>query len=667
MSKRLALVVGNATFPSATDLTDLRTPLNDANAVASTLDEFSDFDVTEVLLDQNASVLKERIEAFFAEAQRGDAALIYYSGHGFKNRSGELYLAAYGTNTDRPLSTAVEADFLRRAMQQSRCKHIVVVLDSCYSGAFDPRGKGTETPEFLEALGGETIAVLASSRGGQLSFEGDGDLSRFTQAMLEGIRTARADTNADGEITLQEVFDYTRDQLGPDQTPSFRLGKAGDDIVMARGIQERPAAVYLAAVEEDAYLRTWLTAKLSLAGYRVQHLSFAGEPAAATWLERLSRTAGAFVPLFSGEAIRDDDFTAQLRVASEANKYRPMLVPVDAGGWYEETFTFDPGRSADFTRNWADGLKQVEGLLNNLGVPKEGGPDATQLLHTWKQDLGVRDSLLATKREAYRSNWFRVLLPEHLYVHAFNPGEQPRMNDFAYPAVMDPGYLISFASGEHFKEHLGIWESYRIRVTDFLGRRDFLLEDGSQILQAGYRLIDLLNRVVSRHLLNKGLHRYEQSSDDVYYFDLDSDAERPHRKVSLKPVGHNWVQLTGVMRAFTWHYGVSVKPFLYPYPAIFLGAHIIFKDKGRLVNPKQQHRSRRRKGKGLYNKQWRDLLLGTMLYLADGEQRISIPTGSAVPIEIDVQPVSFVSPTGYREPTKEIEDDVTEDAEDLDA
>ena len=98
-----------------------------------------------------------------------------------------------------------------------------------------------------------------------------------------------------------------------------------------------------------------------------------------------------------------------------------------------------------------------------------------------------------------------------------------------------------------------------------------------------------------------------------------------------------------------------------PVPDIFLSAHIIFKSQGRLVGQKRQHESRRRKGKNLYNKQWRDLLLGAMLYLADGGDKLLIPTGGDTLIQVDGTPVSFKSAVGYDEPTKDM--DVEEDAE----
>ena len=500
MSRRLALVIGNAHFPNADDLTDLNTPLNDAAEVANVLARLGNFEVAATLLDETVNVLKEATESFFAQAERGDVALLYYSGHGFKARDGELYFAAAGTDTDRPLSTALDTAFLKQAMRQSRCRHIVVVLDSCYAGAFNPASKGEDAPHFAEALDGETVAVLASSRGGQLSFEGEGDLSRFTQTLLEGIQTTRADVNLDGQITLQELFDYASTHLNGAQTPTLRLSKAGDEIIIARGVEQDLRTVHLASVEKDAYLRTWLTARLKLHGYEVSWLPDVAAGEEAAQVEHLSRTSAALVALFSGDAIMDEAFLGGLRLAGEVHKHRPLVVPVDAGGWYEEGFAFDAMKSADFTGDWAKGLEQLTNLLERLAVPRSDEPDPSDILSEWKQSLGVRDSLRRNKVETYRSNWFKIKLPEYLYVHAFNPHQAFDSDALDYPAVREQDFLITFAPENQLSDILHIWESYKVSVEDFVSGRDYSVEDGSTITRPNHKLIDLLNKTLPRYL-----------------------------------------------------------------------------------------------------------------------------------------------------------------------
>ena len=53
-----------------------------------------------------------------------------------RDELGALYLAVKNTNRFRLRSTAIKSDFIREAMDQSRSKRQVLILDCCNSGAF---------------------------------------------------------------------------------------------------------------------------------------------------------------------------------------------------------------------------------------------------------------------------------------------------------------------------------------------------------------------------------------------------------------------------------------------------------------------------------------------------------------------------------------------------
>lgn len=662
MSKRIALVIGNALFPNAETLDNLRTPLEDAKSVATTLEEFGEFELAGSLLDENAASVKLKVEEFFKQAGRGDLALLYYSGHGFKDRTGSLYLAANDTDTQRPLNTAVAASFIKDAIQLSDCKHIVVVLDSCYSGTFQlgSKGESEDLPSFAKSLEGETVAVLASSRSGQVSFEGEGTYSRFTQVFLQGIRTARADKNLDGRITLQELFDYIRDNLSG-QLPTLQLGNAGDDVYIARGIEQNLKTVYIASVKTDTYLHAWLAAKLRLAGHTIDTLPEFEEGQETNQLEQLSRTSAAFIPLISGKAIQNALFMKQVALGVDIHSRRPVVIPADVGGWYAEAFRLDPEVTCDFTGSWSEGYRQLIAQLKKLGVPTSNTPDGQEVLSHWKQAIGVRQSLQEGKAEDYRSNWFEIKLPENLYIHALNPYSVFDADDLAYPVVHHQDYLITFAAKECFSDKVEIWEDNKVKVDTFLEEAEYQIGDGAVVTSPNHKLIDLLNRILEAYLKAKKLTLYQQSSKLVFFFDTKKDGATLHKRVSLKSLGHNSMQLSGKTGILTWHYGLSGQAFLYPYPAYFLNAHLIFKENGNLINKKRQHKRRRKKGKDLYNKQWRNLMLAAMLELSEEESGLVIPTGGDTPIKIANQPSSFTSSIGYQEPIKTKEDSEDDD------
>ena len=94
-----------------------------------------DFEV-EIVHNEPAHAVEERIEDLFADARADDVLLVHFSGHGLKGEAGDLYFAARNTRPDRLASTAVPADFVQRCLRSSPSRSIVLLLDCCYGGAF---------------------------------------------------------------------------------------------------------------------------------------------------------------------------------------------------------------------------------------------------------------------------------------------------------------------------------------------------------------------------------------------------------------------------------------------------------------------------------------------------------------------------------------------------
>jgi len=96
-------------------------------------------------------------------------------------------------------------------MMECQARHRVLVLDCCYSGVIIQGTKESATaPVSFESLKGQASAILASSGRVQQSFEEQERNSLFTQFLLEGIKTGKADQDQDGEIEVRELFEYAR-------------------------------------------------------------------------------------------------------------------------------------------------------------------------------------------------------------------------------------------------------------------------------------------------------------------------------------------------------------------------------------------------------------------------------------------------------------------------
>jgi uncharacterized membrane protein len=247
------------------DLGSLRSPVHDVTALAAVLADprIGGFEVDQVF-NRQAHEVNAAIEDFFCDKQPDDVLLLYVSCHGVKDDGGRLYFATSNTRVRRLGSTGIASSFVSEQMTNSMSRNIVLLLDCCYSGAFVEgmvvRGGGSVG--INERLSGSGRAILSSSSALEYSFEldrqrvtkeitqvgaesrgGDGP-SVFTEALVRGLTTGRADRNRDGRISIDELYDYTFTEVtavNPNQTPTKFSDVSGELIVAYSPGTVRPA------------------------------------------------------------------------------------------------------------------------------------------------------------------------------------------------------------------------------------------------------------------------------------------------------------------------------------------------------------------------------------------------------------------------------------------
>lgn len=256
LGKRTALLIVTDTYADET-FRQLRAPQADADALAGLLADGSigGYEVT-VLVNVPAHEAARAVEDVFLSARLDDLVLIYISGHGVKDEEGGLYFVATNSLHDRLASTAISAEWVRKQMERTRSRRIMIWLDCCYAGAF-PRGarhRAGRSVDVPARLGGRGCAVMTSSSALEYSFEsGDGlatDVrsyspghpSVFTGALVEGLRTGEADLGEDGWIDIDELYEYTYQRvrtISPKQTPTLD-SKVEGKLYVAASIRPRP-------------------------------------------------------------------------------------------------------------------------------------------------------------------------------------------------------------------------------------------------------------------------------------------------------------------------------------------------------------------------------------------------------------------------------------------
>ncbi len=265
---KIALLIGVSEYEPGLD--GLPSAVKDVTAMQQVLanpemGEFADADVT-VLQNPSRQAMEDAIYNLFADRQKEDLVLLYFSGHGVVDDGGEFYFASRFTRKEQGRlvpTTAVAARSVQGWLEQSRSQRKVIILDSCFSGAFakgvKAKDSGSVNPE--QFLGGRGTAILTASTSTQYALTQEGfDLSIYTHYLVEGIRTGGADQDNDGFIGMEELHTYASSKVreaAPAMTPEFYPVKDGYKILLAKSPKDDPSLKYRKQVEQRVYQGTF--------------------------------------------------------------------------------------------------------------------------------------------------------------------------------------------------------------------------------------------------------------------------------------------------------------------------------------------------------------------------------------------------------------------------
>jgi hypothetical protein len=247
MDRKYALIIGNTEYIDL-GLKDLTAPQKEVEEFARVLrdPEICGFDSVNVLINQNSHRVFETIEEFFDDKKPQDLLVLYYSGLGVKDETGSLYLAFTNTVRSRLRSTAIKSDFIHETMEGSRSKRQVVILDSCNSGTV-PQGTKAEVGGAMgltAAFQGYGRFVLTASDLTQFAWQGNQVMgetqnSMLTHFLVKGLE-GEADNDRDGNISVDELYDYAYEQIckiTPDQTPTKSAVKQIGEIILRQNVR----------------------------------------------------------------------------------------------------------------------------------------------------------------------------------------------------------------------------------------------------------------------------------------------------------------------------------------------------------------------------------------------------------------------------------------------
>lgn len=197
------------------------------------------------------------IRTFIEPATENDHIILFYAGHGVLDEEYNYYLSVYEMDFDHPEKNGIDYLLLEQAINQSKARQKLLLIDACHSGEIDKeavkdvknettiikgkikfRGSAQNTLMASGALELSKVlftntenkngtAVISSSSGGEFAIEGEEwNNGLFTFVLLNGMKKKKADFNNDGAIIVSELQQYVNKTVyhlsGGAQTPNGR-------------------------------------------------------------------------------------------------------------------------------------------------------------------------------------------------------------------------------------------------------------------------------------------------------------------------------------------------------------------------------------------------------------------------------------------------------------
>lgn len=205
---RTALVIGNADYSFA----PLRNPINDADAVAKSLEEAG----FNVILAKNAghAELEKAVKQLGQELKsKGGVGLFYFSGHGAQIE-GENYLIPAGSEIadfDDVKTKSLTGTEIVDAMSAAKNDLNIIILDACRNNPIDPNGsKGLSRIDSSASL-----FVSFATSPGAVALDGAGNNSPYTKYLATSIAEPNLNIEETFKRTLKGVYVDTHGEQTP--------------------------------------------------------------------------------------------------------------------------------------------------------------------------------------------------------------------------------------------------------------------------------------------------------------------------------------------------------------------------------------------------------------------------------------------------------------------
>ncbi len=378
-NKTKAILIGTTKF---IDFPDIKPVENNLNEFAKVL---ADKNIFGLLPEKNIKVIKDagddevelKLDEFSKTAKKEgvETLIVYFAGHGFRNREGKYFLATKNSKKNsirRNGKTAIAYDTVKVIIKESQIPQIIVLIDACYSGSV-AQGEGEQVFEEYRAKGTYT---LTSSNSTELSyFDTDATHTIFTGELLNIFKNGLPNIEQE-KVSLSDLYTELRTavkkkkpEMSPQQLASNEI--TGDNFLFFKNIK----------YDKEAVKRKKIEILIEKGEVFFKRLNF--EQAEYFYLkaERVAKPPEKFNHLI-------DQIDVKMKKCEEIKEYKSVFEK-----FFKEQIHQD--------QNIIIQLKQeIAGLQESL---KRKQSEIDKLQATVKQDKAIKDKLLQEKTTLEKS------------------------------------------------------------------------------------------------------------------------------------------------------------------------------------------------------------------------------------------------------------------------
>ncbi|MEX0283023.1 MAG: caspase family protein [Paracoccaceae bacterium] len=248
--QRYAILIANQNYGASSGMPSLTTPFADIDAIGEELTGRFGFrteaDLPDggllplVLRDASRSEIETLLFRMSQIAGEKDTVLIYYGGHGIYEQMTDTAFWVPSDAVAGVPPTYLSASSISEALLRLQAGNVLVVSDSCYSGALmraaptDGPGADEDRLRALQRLADKRSRVLITSGANEPVADQGGDgHSVFARAFLNGLRQSERDVFSARELFDRDILPFVVGRSGqePQYRPIARSGHEGGDVV----------------------------------------------------------------------------------------------------------------------------------------------------------------------------------------------------------------------------------------------------------------------------------------------------------------------------------------------------------------------------------------------------------------------------------------------------